>query len=139
MKDEASKTGFEKLLRSSGVTLNFENANTTLTLVSVPVKEHWSEMLQKTDQAIIGAFYTKEGFKNTDLPPGLYAVQARRVEGIVHWRFLRPDGSNATKPIQVCVEKLSEDTGFPRALILFASPRRCCWEDDKIRHCGECD
>ena len=121
------------------MTLDFVNGTASGALGVVPVKEHWSKTLDATDTAILGAIYTPKHLKSLNVEPGLYAVQAKRVNHIVHWLLLRPDGSPATDPVQICIEKLKEPVTNPRALLISKSPERCCYQDDSIMQCGECD
>lgn len=141
LRAESGKTDFVNLLKREGVSVNLDGIIATPTLAIVPVKERWDEVLGTKGSAVLGANFSANVLKNIGLEPGLYVVQARRDErlGLIYWNLLSPDGKVASKPMQICVERLPEDTRASKALLFSRSPVRCCFETDRVRHCGECD
>jgi hypothetical protein len=139
MKDASAETGFKNVLRKANVTLNFESAKTTTEFGIVPVNQHWAQSLKEDGKAIVGAIYTQRDLTKIDLKRGFYVVEAeKKLDGSVQWLLLKSDGTTAAGPIKVQIEKVLLDVGVPKALSE-GSPRRCCFEDDHVRHCGECD
>lgn len=147
MRARSSEPNFQQLLQRASVSLNFESSASsgTLAIAIVPVKEHWSETLNRTGQAIVGAIYIQGVPLRDRLDPqslivatGLYAIEARRLNQSVRWVLRRANGSTATSPqgVGVQTEPLGQDTPVPRAVM---SSSRCCFEDDRVRHCGLCN
>ena len=138
MRNASAEAGFSDVLKKANVTLNFETAKTTDTLGIVAIKEHWAASLNQRGSAIMGAIYTQRPLTKIEARPGFYVVQARKTDRGTEWLLLKGDGSPATKPIQVRIETLRREIPIPTALMVEGAPDRCCFEDDSVRHCGDC-